>query len=482
MSPPLNYFPAYLGLFAAQTLALVCNAFLDIQYGGFAIEVLVWATAFAITLWVGWRQGGKITDSGKRWMLRFLIFGALISTVLFIPMWGFPRAGLYMLAMLQVAYNCVTTTRRHLHLGLLVSVVMVLFAASHYRADWTMLFYLIPYVVAVVFTLVAEQINRKASELRQQSLGHQVVGAQGAAIAAATAVILALGLLFYALTPQVNWPSLTWRWGQPSGVSIGNGNAQLGNGGMQSGGSSGAGSEGKGGGGSGAGGDGEGGSGSGTGGEGKGGGSGEGDGWGWEESKEPGGWPSAADMRKAAARKGMPEWQRGTINGMADLVESLGTMMKPLMQNIEQIWKDIKEWLKENRNQIIYMLIILAILALLYALWKLMREARMATWLRTRFDYFSLVLLGMHSGDIRGAQAYYEAMARIFELQDIERGHRNNTQEYLAEINLYYRHLSRETGEMTRIYEDARYGSMADSVQVDHMRGLYRQIFQRIAE
>lgn len=453
MSPPLNYFPAYLGLFAAQTLALACNAFLDIQYGGFETEVLLWAAAFAITLRAGWRQGGEITDNGKRWMRGSLIFGALISVLIFIPMWGFPRAGLYMLAVLQVSYNCITTTRRHLHLGLLISVVMVLFAASHYRADWTMLFYLVPYVIAVVFTLVAEQINRKANELRQQSLVNQVVGAQGAAIAAATVVILALGLLFYALTPQVTWLSLAWRWGQPSAISIGDGNAQPGSGGMQPGGSSGAG-----------------GGGSGTVSASKGAG-----------SMGPG-WLSAGEMRKAAARPGMPGWQRDAINGMADLTESLGAVMRPLMQSMEQLWKALKEWLKENRNKVIYMLIVLGMLALLYAMWRLMREARVATWLRTRFDYLRLVLLGMNSSDVHGARICYEAMMRLFELQDIERGSRDNTLEYLTEINSYYRHLSRETGEMTRLYEDARFGGMAGSIQVDRMRELYRQIFQLIAE
>lgn len=450
MSPPLNYFPAYLGLFAAQTLALVCNAFLDIQYGGFVTEVLLWAFAFAITLRVGWRQGGEITDSGKRWMRRSLIFGALISVLLFIPMWGFPRAGLYTLAMLQVSYNCVTTTRRHLHMGLLISVVMVLFAATHYRADWTMLFYLVPYVIAVVFTLVAEQINRKASELRQQSLGHQVVGAQGAAIAAATAVILALGLLFYALTPQVTWLSLAWRWGQPSNISIGDGNARPGSGRIQPGGSSG--------GGSGA----------------------------VSASKGTGsmrpGWPSAGEMRKAAARSGMPEWQRDAINGMADLTESLQVMMKPVMQSMEQLWEALKKWLKENSAKVINILVFLGVLALLYAMWRLIREARVATWLRTRFDYLRLVLLGMYSGDVHGARTCYEAMTRLFELHEIERGSRDNTLEYLTEINLYYRHLSQETVEMTRLYEDARYGGRAGSMPVDRMRELYRRIFQLIAD
>lgn len=453
MNTSLRYLPAYLGLFAAQALALACNAFLDIQYGGFAVEVLLWTVAIALTLRVGWRQGGEVTELGKRWMRRMLFLGALLTALIFIPMWGFPRAGLYLLAMLMVSYNCVTTTRRHLHLGLFISLIMVMFAATHFRADWTMLFYLVPYVAAVVFTLVAEQINRKADEVRQQSLGHQVVGAQGMAIAAATVVILALGLLSYALTPQVTWMSMSWRLGQPAGFSMGDGTLQAGNGGGQSGGAAGEGA-----GGSGA-------SGSGSGGG----------------SLRPG-WPSPAEMREAAARKGMPEWQRDAISGMADLSEGLGSVLKPVKQRMEALWDAIKTWLKKNRDRIAQTLSALGLLVLLYALYRLMREARVATWLRTRFDYVRLVLLGMHGSDADGARTYYEAMVRLFKLHDIERDGHENTREFLAEINSFYRDLRQETGEITRHFEDARYGGVAGPRQVESMRNLYRQIFQRVAQ
>jgi len=449
MNTPLRYLPAYLGLFAAQALALVCNAFLDIQYGGFAVEVLLWTVAFALTLRVGWRQGGEVTEVGTRWMRRTLFLGVLLTVVIFIPMWGFPRAGVYLLAMLMVSYNCITATRRHLHLGLLVSLIMVMFAATHFRADWTMLFYLVPYVAAVVFTLVAEQINRKAGELRQQSLGHQVVGAQGTAIAAATVVILALGLLLYAITPQLTWTSMSWRWGQPAGFSMGDGKPQTGQGGGQSGGGAG---------------------GSGAAGFGSGGG-----------SLRPG-WPSPAEMREAAARNGMPEWQRDVIRGIADLSEELTAAMKPVKQRMKALSNAFREWLKKNRDKIARTLSALAMLALLYALYRLMREARVATWLRTRFDYVRLVLLGMHGTDADGARTYYEAMVRLFKLHNIERGGHENTREYLAEINSFYRDLRRETGEITLHFEDARYGGVAGAGQAERMRDLYRRIFQRVAQ
>lgn len=442
MSPPLNYLPAYFGLFAAQALALTCNAFLDIQYGGFATEVMLWSVVFVLTLHTGWRQHGEATEAGQRRMRNWLIFGALISVVIFIPMWGFPRAGLYMLAMLQVAYNCVTTTRRHLHLALLISVVMVLFAASHYRAEWTMLFYLVPYVTAVVFTLVAEQINRTTSELRQQSLGHHVIGAQGAAIAAATLVILALCLALYALTPQVTWHSLVWKWGQAGNIAVVKGELQNGStGGTQAGGGSGSGNS-----------------------------SGAGEHW-----------SSPAEMRKVAGRTGMPAWQRAAINNMANAGEWLSMTMKPVMQSLRKIWQSFKEWLDKNRNTIAMTLLLLGFLALLYALWRLMREAKTGIWLLTRLDYLRLGLMGMQQQDAAVARRYYLAMERLFLLQDMQREPPVNTTEYLAQISRFHRSMCDELSEITRLFEDARYGQQpVTAEQMNRMRELYRQVYRLI--
>ena len=156
MSAPLTCFPAYAGLFASLLLALACNAFLDIGYGIFGVEIVFWAAVFGWTLLVGWRQHGQADERGAGQQTMVLLIGAALTILVFIPTWGFPRAGVYVLGILQASMNCVTTTRRQLHFGLLVSAVMVMFAAAHFRADWTMLFYFVPYLLAVVFTLVAE--------------------------------------------------------------------------------------------------------------------------------------------------------------------------------------------------------------------------------------------------------------------------------------------------------------------------------------
>lgn len=454
MSPALNYRPAYFGLFAAQVLAIACNAFLDIQYGGFTAEVLIWSVAFGLSLRTGWMQHGVISEDGNKIMRRYMIFGAIISVVLFIPMWGFPRAAIYMLAALQVSYNCVTTTRRHLHMGLLISLVMVIFAASHYRADWTMLFYLVPFVIAVVFTLVAEQINRKADDLQRQSMGKQVVGGQMTAIASATVAILSLGLVLYVVTPQAAWMPLMWKWGNPTILELGGDQATVGNGGSNPA-------------------------------ESGGGGSGQAPLNTGQNPKDGAGssWPTPQEMRLAASRKGMPEWQQGAINQLADGTEWVSVTFKPVMQHLSDLWQSFKKWLQENWQQVITTLLILGLLALLFALWRLMREAKTVTWLKTRFDYLLLVLFQHYGENSLVAKKYYEAMGRLFELRDIHRSSLKNTREYQAEIDLFFRELKNETAALTLVFEDVRYGQrQLSEQQILQMREQYKKIFKALID
>jgi hypothetical protein len=451
MTPSLTYLPAYLGLFAAQVLAVACNAFLDIQYGSFAKEVILWAIAFGLTLSIGRHQKGQVSEGGRKAQKITLIIGLLLSVIFFIPIWGFPRAGLYMLAALQATYNCITVNRRQLHLSLVIAAVMVMFAATHYRADWTLLFYLVPFVTAMVFTLVAEQINRRTLALREQSLGHEVAGGQGIAIAAATATILLIGILLYAITPQATWSSLQWLYGQsaesgPGGQLVQSGkDGQSGNGGGAELSKDGAGQA----------------------------------GLSQDRSSLESGWPSPGDMRKAASRPGMPGWQAGVINGLADLSEQIGKLMAPVMKQLTDLWDALKKWLKAHQDAVLTSLTALILLAIFIALWRLLREAKTTTWLRTRLDFLRYGILGLHARGEQGARQLYGAMERIFALSDLARTHSNNAREYLAQLCYLRDDLSPELKELTRLFEDARYGaSPPDAAHLETMRKLYRRIYQ----
>lgn len=460
MNSPLTYLPAYLGLFAALSLAVVCNVFLDIQYGSFGFEVVFWGGVFAWTVSVGWRQRGQADERGARHQKIVLAVGLALSLFVFIPKWGFPRAGIYMLAVLQAAMNCVTTTRRQLQFGLLVSVVMVIFAASHHRADWTMAFYLIPYVVAVVFTLVSEQISRRAQDMRQASLGDPGHAGQGLAIASATATILALGALLYLATPQLTRPYLAWRYGQLTNIGLLGGQAAH-SGRQPAGGAAAAGSGGQE---SGAAAD-----------------PTSGDGQGGELA--PGfGWPTPEAMREAARRPGMPAWQAAAIMRMSSLDEAIGEALAPLKEMLSQQRERLREWLQQNRATVVATLIALLVLALLLALAVLLREVKALAWLRTRADYLYLYAMARHKPGACGAVQFYRATERLFLVRDLPRAANANTREFLREVVRYREAVRPEMAELTRLFEECRYGPEApDRGQVQRMRVLYGALFRKLA-
>jgi len=453
MSPPLLYIPAYLGLFIAQFLAMTCNAFLDIQFGTFGTEVLIWAIGFGVSLGVGCIQRGRITGIGKMLQTVVAFLGVLLFLVVLLRFWNFARAAVAFLAILQIAYNCVSVTRRHLHLGLLGSAAMVIFAASHHRANWSMMFYLLPYLVAVVGTLVAEQINRRADDLNKDSLGQYVIGGQSAAVAAATAVILLLTGLLYALTPQVTWQSLSWTLGQP--VPAHSGAPEPGGaGGHVPGSSSGLGING--------------------------GASGS------QSHGENGlsaglGWPTPADMRELANSPGMPQWQSEAIRGLADITEAAGTAMRPVLQEAQARWEKFKEWLDRHRDRIKNPRFAPPAPILLFSFRPFMRELKIGIWLRAQLDYLRLGIGGWHAPGRDGGRQYYRAMERLLALQDTQRPQAANTREYLSLLRVSHGHLKVETAEMTALFEDACYGPGPFSErELMQMRAAYREIYRKV--
>lgn len=445
MSPPVAYLPAYVGLYAALVLAAACNTFLDIRYGGFLIENLLWGGLFAWTLRVGWRQQGAESAQGRRRQKAVLIVGALVSVFILFPIWG-QRAGVYVLAMLQASNNCVTTTRRRLYLGLLVSLVMVMFAATHHRADWTMLFYLLPYVAAVVFTLVAEQISRRAQDLADFGAVSARVGGQSVSIVSATAAILAIAALLYAITPQISLPYLTWRFGQPTDLGY-VGGVDPGQSGTAPG------------------------------------GAGGGVGHGANGAPAGGGLPSVAEMRDAAGRVGMPQWQSSAITRMAEVAESLKRVSAPVMQSLGRLWQGLLDALEAHWRDVMRALPVLIALALLVAAILLWRESRPGVWLGVWLDYVRFGLFAMHARGGAGGLQYFRAFERLLVLHDVERPAAANTREYLLMLGQRHAHLRRQFAELVLLYEQVRYGAgPVDDAVVARMRTLYRTIFWKVGD
>ena len=477
MSPPVTYRPAYIGLFASLVLAVTCNAYLDIQYGGFGIEVMVWSAIYFFTLRVAWKQGGQVDERGLQRQKIWIIVAVLATVLLFFPMWGLPRAGLYALAAMQASMNCVTVDRRRFMMALMVSAVMVIFSTMHYRADWTMLFYLLPYLFAVVFTLVAEQVSRRVREVQRDGVGRNMASGQGASIVAATATLLAVALTLFAVTPQFTWLSLKWKYGQLSDIGFLRATEKGADGGaLELGGAGGGGEE-------------------------------SSKASAGADGRDPGGdqdfaqgapgqslgdgyregvgrqfeWPTPKEMRDAAKRPGMPVWQATAITKLAESIEQIEKAIQPLQARLQVLAMQAVRWLEVNRQGVILGLTMFLLLLLLGATCLFVRELRPGLWLRMHMDFLRFGLLGLHAPGNAGARQFFGAMERLFVLNHVERDAQANTREYLAVLNRVHEALRNEANEMTDLFERARYGNSSVSDQdVARMRQLYRRMYQRV--
>ena len=443
MSVELKHKSVYFGLLVSQLLAVACNVFLDIEYGHFAFEMFFWTCLYAYSIFVAVKQNGVMSEYGSIRMRRLLIFGAILSALIIIPTWGFPRAFIYILAILQVAYNCTTTSRRQLYMGILMSLVIVIFASSHYRADWTMLFYLIPYIIFVVFTIVAEQINSKSDELRTSSLSVPMLAGQSVAILSATLSILLVGFLLYLITPQTNIERLKQGMGNPTAIgpsprkidSLKSNQPQPAN--------------------------------------------------------NPSGfftnllsnWPSSNQMRMAAMRTGMPEWQANAINTLADLSDYLSVKLKPTLKSIDDLWDAFKKWLTENALEIIQSISLLVLLCLMIALIILMRESAVANWIRTRIDYLSLGIFQVHGNHEHAISKYYFAIERLLDLQHLKRNSHITVKEHFDEISIYNYDTKGELKMIVRYFEDYRYGEKSvDKNKLALVNSVYKKIYRSLSK
>jgi hypothetical protein len=299
-----------------------------------------------------------------------------------------------------------------------------------------------------------------------------LAGGQGASIVAATTSLLVVTLIVFALTPQVTWLSLKWKYGQVSNIGIlkakekgaDGGKLELGGAGGTDAAERASGADGH---------------------------AGPGDqdiangeagqsvGDGYRESVgQTPAWPTLKEMREAAKRPGMPVWQAAAIEKLVVTVDGIERIAQPLQQSLREAAKRAAKWLENNRQRTIVALMLLILLALLGGAATFLRELRPILWLRMQFDFLRFGLLGLHASGNAAARQYYGAMERLFLVHHVEREARFNTREYLARLHRIHAGLRREASEMTWLFEQARYGKAAIGAdEVARMRQLYRRMY-----
>lgn len=447
MSPSLTYFAVYLGLFLALVLGIACNLYLDLNPQFLLAGVLLWSVPFAWSLYRGWAQQGIPSAKGMRQRKLVSVVGAILTVILFLPLFGMPEAGLYVMAALQVAENCTMTTRQHLFRGLLISAGMVIYATMQFQANWSMFFYLIPYIVAVVFTLVAEQISRRVQTANHLGLATSSRRGQGAAITAATFGILSIGLIIYALTPQVTWPFLRE---QQSLISL-SGSSPIQEQGSQ------------------------------------------------DKSATSrlvaigrvlentarrlpwNKWPSAYEMRQVSAQTPMPQWQKSAINWAAGLTETLSSATEQIKQRLQDRANGLKSWMDAHRLGVVFTVLMALLFSMFLAAYAFGREVKPVAWARSRIDYLWLGLWATHTPGNRQAENYYQAMLRQFALNDCAPQATWNTQEFLNQTRIIHAHVHRDCLLLTILVEKARYGLQPLSASdIAVMRMSYMSLFNNI--
>lgn len=431
-------FSVYLGLFVAELTALACDVFLDIQYGDISNQLIFWMIMLGGSLLVAWRQKGKVKAPGKTCQLGLLVFGFLLFFFVFMRIWDTSRASLYMLGMLQASYNCVVVAKRQLNLSLLISFVFVIYATSHYRADWTMLFYLIPYLAAVVYTLVTEQIHSRMEYVRLGSLSGAVDPGLWGAISSASLAILLIGVCLYSITPQITLQFGDWLYGQESPYYQGNGPE------LSTGSGNAAGKRDNGGNGGGQ-------------------------------------WLTPQEMRAAANRPNMPKWQAAMIGKAADIGEAAQQLLAPAVVNAMDWLQAVSEILKIYYLPFLFLLLILIILMLAMGFGAFLYELPWVIWLCMQWDYLWLGLFANHESGHRGAMQYYRAMTRVFAFHEVALVKTENSREYLQQIHRWHKPVYPQASELTVLFENSRYGGQTPAQ--DHllrMRRLYTTIFRRI--
>ena len=448
-----HYPPVYIGLGLSLVLAIACNSYLDIAHGSFGFEMSLWTGLVTWSLLKSWKCRFDTPDGrSNRFQRGMSITSLVLFLIVFLPIWGLPRAGAYLLAMLIVASLGAPLTSARLHMGAVATLALVMFALSHYRADWTLLFYLIPFTMALVFTLVAQQLSRRAEHARSSSLGRQSAGPLAPAAFSATAMILLLGGLLYGMTPQVNLLDLSSPWGQARLAPDRNGEdpprGQSGTGeGQGEGGARGPLGQG-----------------------------GSGD---PSQTGERFGWPGPEAMREAAGRPGMPDWQKDAILHMADLAESLQPARQSLDEAMAELQQAARQLWEQYSIPLLLLLVLLLLVMLLWAFRRHLQELQPAFWCRIRLDWLHCHWFPLRESE-RQISALYHAASRLLALAGEPRQPDWNPREYRDHMRWNRPDLADELAILTASFEQARYGPAQAPLEapLHQAREAYRRIWE----
>lgn len=197
----IQYPPVYAGLFVLLITAV--SAVMTVLASGAAAPavILFGGILYGAGLASGWRYNQDRSESLKKVTdviagLALLLFvSALITT-------GFDKAFLVLLIGIQAARNFTLATRRDFYYSYVISLILILYAASQSKES-LFIVYILVYVLAGTFTLMADHIDdtlaRAQGGDREVLIRRMSLPVKGAGLAVA---VTALSILIYLLVPR----------------------------------------------------------------------------------------------------------------------------------------------------------------------------------------------------------------------------------------------------------------------------------------
>lgn len=207
MSGRLSYPP----LFVAFYLQLLCAAagalYTTSEPSSATLATLFWGGLFAAGL-LACRRATPAQEEERQQFANVAAGIALVLLLFLGSLRGVETGLLFFLFTLQAGRNLALFSRRDFHFGVLVSLVLILYAAGKSTATWHIIFPIL-YALAGVFSLMAEHIDSRLAHARggdvQLLRGGLGMPARGVWL---TVLILASSLLIYLVVPHPASPRL----------------------------------------------------------------------------------------------------------------------------------------------------------------------------------------------------------------------------------------------------------------------------------
>ena len=198
---PFVYFSVYLLLLTA----ILSFIHIGEETGPFLVKSLFWAVVYGVGLAGGWHYRHKRTVVLKVISIMFLIVVLFVSYLAYFRL-GWDKMFLIFLIGIQGARNFTLTNRRDLYFAYLISLILVLYAASISK-ETSFLFFLSLYVLAGMFALMTDHLDEKLGHARGGDkavlMKRMNLPVKGGGLAIIT---LSLALVIYLIAPRFPSP------------------------------------------------------------------------------------------------------------------------------------------------------------------------------------------------------------------------------------------------------------------------------------